>query len=261
MKTPSDTSAYGTTIEIDQGDGSLTTADFTYTFPSGVSGDYQIMAYTYFTGAIAEPSYTVTVSLPSSTETTPETPTTPSEPAVVPVWSDIPDPYNLTVGDSFSLDLSSYVTGSPTITKNGGTMPVGLYFSYGVLSGTVSTPESRSIRFSASNTAGIANSEYIEFVIIARPTPTTTAPVWSDIPDPYNLTVGESFSLDISSYVTGNPTLTRAGGMIPRGLVYRNGRVYGTAASVESRSFRFTATNSVGSADSEWIRITVTALP
>ena len=61
--------ASATTEEIDQGDGSLTTADFTYTFPSDVSGDYQIKAYTYFTGAIVEPTYTVTVSLPSRLST------------------------------------------------------------------------------------------------------------------------------------------------------------------------------------------------
>ena len=47
VKTPSDTSAYGTTVEIDQGDGSATTADMTYTFPTGTSGNYQIMAYVY----------------------------------------------------------------------------------------------------------------------------------------------------------------------------------------------------------------------
>ncbi len=89
--------------------------------------------------------------------------------------------------------------------------------------------------------------------------PTVVAPVWSDIPDPYNLTVADSFYLDLSSYVTGSPTFTRNGGVIPAGLSFSNGVISGTATSVESRSFRFTATNSAGSVDSEWIRITVTA--
>ena len=91
------------------------------------------------------------------------------------------------------------------------------------------------------------------------PPPTVVAPVWSDIPDPYNLTVGDSFYLDLSSYVTGSPTLSRNGGVIPAGLRNRNGVISGTVTRVESRYFRFTATNSTGSANSEWIKITVTA--
>ena len=179
--------------------------------------------------------------------------------ATLPVWSNIPDPYNLTVGDSFRLDLSSYVTGSPTITRNSGAIPAGLSFSSGIISGTVTGVESRTIRFTATNTAGSANSEWVEFVITSTDTTQGDPPVWSDIPDPYNLTVGDSFSLDVSSYVSGSPTLSRNGGMIPVGLRYRNGVVSGKVRRVESRSFRFTATNSAGIADSEWIRITVTA--
>ena len=90
------------------------------------------------------------------------------------------------------------------------------------------------------------------------PPPTVIAPVWSDIPDPYSLTVGDNFYLDLSSYVTGSPTFTRNGGRIPAGLSFSNGIVSGTVTSVESRGFRFTATNSAGSVDSEWINIVVT---
>ncbi len=260
VKSPSDTSSYGTSQEIDQGDGSTTTASFTYTFPSGVSGDYKITSYVYpSSGDVYEDSYTVSVSIPTpEPETSPEdTSTTP--PATLPVWSNIPAPYNLTVGDSFRLDLSSYVTGSPTITRNSGAIPAGLSFSSGIISGTVTGVESRTIRFTATNTAGSANSEWVEFVITSTDTTQGDPPVWSDIPDPYNLTVGDSFRLDVSSYVSGSPTLSRNGGMIPVGLRYRNGVVSGKVRRVESRSFRFTATNSAGIADSEWIRITVTA--
>ena len=88
---------------------------------------------------------------------------------------------------------------------------------------------------------------------------TVTAPVWSDIPDPYNLTVGDSFTLDLNSYVTGSPTITRNGGVIPAGLSFRNGIVSGRVSRVESRSFRFTATNAAGSTVSEWVNITVEA--
>ncbi len=232
----------GTHIESDGGDGTATTASLTYTFPSGVSGDYTITALAYKMSDMSlmgEVSYTVTVSLPVS----------------VPVWSDIPDPYNLTTGDSFSLDLSSYVTGSPTITRNGGVLPAGLSLSNGVLSGTVTTVENRGIRFTATNTAGSANSEWIEISIVA-PTP-VVAPVWSDIPDPYNLTVGDSFSLDLSSYVTGSPTITRNSGSIPTGLSISGSVISGTVTRSETRSIQFTATNSAGTAYSEWIQISV----
>ena len=95
---------------------------------------------------------------------------TPVQPIVIslppaPVWSDIPDPYNLTVGDSFSLDLSSYVTGRPTITRNGGILPAGLPFINGILSGKVTTVETRGIRFSATNAAGATLSEWVNFTI------------------------------------------------------------------------------------------------
>ncbi|MYB64243.1 hypothetical protein F4X73_06100 [Candidatus Poribacteria bacterium] len=169
VKTPSE-SGYGTNVSTEYGDGSKTTSQLDYSFPSGVSGDYVITAYTYFTGSIIEPSYTVTVSLPSSTETeTPSVPAAPAAPVAAPVWSDMPGPYYLTAGDSFSLDLSSYVTGSPTIIKYGGFIPEGLSVNQsGVLSGTVSQlsrSETRFGRFRASNAAGYADSGWITFVI------------------------------------------------------------------------------------------------
>ena len=92
---------------------------------------------------------------------------TPLAPASAPIWSDIPGPYNLTVGDSFSLDLNSYVTGSPTITKTLGTIPAGLSLSGGVVSGTVTTVEDRSIQFAATNSAGYALSEWVNIVVQA----------------------------------------------------------------------------------------------
>ncbi len=189
---------------------------------------------------------------------------TPVQPIIIspppqPFWSDIPDPYTLTVGDSFSLDLNSYVTGRPTITRNGGKQPAGLSFSNGVLSGTVSSVESRGIRFLATNLGGSENSEWIEISVSADPPP--PAPVWSDIPDPYTLTVGDSFSLDLNSYVTGSPTITRNGGKQPAGLSFSNGVLSGTVSSVESRGIRILATNLGGSENSEWIEFNIVAVP
>ena len=176
LKSPSETGLGTSQSSVSDSTGNSTSASYTYSFPSGVSGDYVLKAYVYLSDStIVEPSYTVSVSLPSSTppssppSETPSSPSPPSDPVVVPVWSDIPDPYNLTVGDSFYLDLSSYVTGSPTFTRNGGVIPAGLSFSYGVISGTVTSVESRGFRFTATNSAGSADSEWINITVSAAP--------------------------------------------------------------------------------------------
>ena len=66
VKSPTDTTAYGTNVEIDQGNGSTTTASLSYTFSSSaVAGNWTIMAYVYpGSGSVYELSYTVYVSRP-----------------------------------------------------------------------------------------------------------------------------------------------------------------------------------------------------
>ena len=83
VKSPSET-GLGTSKEIDKGDGSTTTASFSYTFPSGNSGDYKITAYMYDSdsdSSVYEDSYTVSVSLPTTTTET-DTPTEDTTPTV-----------------------------------------------------------------------------------------------------------------------------------------------------------------------------------
>ncbi len=169
IKTPSDLSnVYQHTAT---GDGSSTATGYLYTFPSGVSGDYVFKAKGTAGSAGFEESYTVSVSLPTTTETT--TPTTPAAPVSAPVWSDIPDPIYVKVGDSFYLDLNSYVTGSTTITRrrNGsrdGGVPSGTSLIDGVISGTLKRAQTRSFRIEAINSAGSAYSEWIKVVVSAR---------------------------------------------------------------------------------------------
>lgn len=74
VRSPSET-GLGTGVDTDYGDSSsTTTAQLSYSFPSGVSGDYVITAYVYDGDGttVYETSYTVTVSLPGSS-TTPTT--------------------------------------------------------------------------------------------------------------------------------------------------------------------------------------------
>ncbi len=153
--TPPDGTESG--VNTEYGDGSKTTSQLGYSFPSGVSGDYLFKAYVYDgdNTTVYEASYTVSVSLPSVS---------------APVWRDIPDPDNLTVGDYFYLVFSNYVSGSPTITWDSGTQPAGTTFSDGMLMGEVSQVESCYFRVKATNSAGSAYSEWISITI--------SAPVW-----------------------------------------------------------------------------------
>lgn len=69
VKSPSQT-GLGTNVETDTGDSSTTTtAQLSYSFPSGTSGDYVITAYVDppASGSVYQTSYTVTVSLPVPT--------------------------------------------------------------------------------------------------------------------------------------------------------------------------------------------------
>lgn len=69
LKTPSDTSAvYQSTVS---GNGTATNATYTYTFPSGTSGDYVFTAKGTIGSTAFDESYTVSVSAPTTT-TTPE---------------------------------------------------------------------------------------------------------------------------------------------------------------------------------------------
>ena len=77
VKSPSE-SGLGTSVSYVSGDGSSTSASFSWSVPSGASGDYVITAYTYLSdNSVVQPSYTVTVGS-SSTSSTPSTPSTPS---------------------------------------------------------------------------------------------------------------------------------------------------------------------------------------
>ena len=61
VKSPSE-SGLGTSVQYVSGDGSSTSATFSYTFPSDASGDYVITAYTYLSDwSVVQPSYMVAV--------------------------------------------------------------------------------------------------------------------------------------------------------------------------------------------------------
>lgn len=151
---------------------------------------------------------------------------TPQPPA--PVWNDIPDTIYRAIGESLNLDLSSYVSGSPTITRTAGTIPAGLALSNGVLSGTPTTIETRELQFTATNTAGTAQSESV--TIIIRPLRIRNIPE-SDL----TMTRNQPFSLDLNQFVVSDsPTTLSIIGTLPTGISLNNGTLSGTPTGTKT---------------------------
>lgn len=134
VKSPSE-SGLGTNVKTDTGDGSTTTtAQLSYSFPGGVSGDYVITAYVYGAdNSVYQTSYTVTVSSSVSTETPTTTSPTPTPETTTPTTPTFSiSPYgsytsNTTVNASYAMVLSAseaisqvkwYVSGSLYDTQN-----------------------------------------------------------------------------------------------------------------------------------------------
>lgn len=140
-------------------------SSFSYSTDS-TTGTYEVYVWFYDKdGKLRSYSSSFTVSSPSTTTTTTTTPTTTTPTVSLPVWSGLGDTWWIEVGSSFSFDLSMNVTGSPTITMSGGSIPAGFNFSNGVLSGTGTTVGASNIRFTATNAAGSVDSKWIKIIV------------------------------------------------------------------------------------------------
>ena len=96
-------SGYGTSVETTYGDGSSTTASYTYSLPSGASGDYVLTAYTYLSDStIVEPSYTVSVSSGGTSAPAPA-------PSPSPGLSPAGGSYAASAGESHTANLTTSV--------------------------------------------------------------------------------------------------------------------------------------------------------
>ncbi len=228
----------GSRIGWFRGSSTATSLALSYTFLSDASGDYEIKARVYpwsgdTYGTYTDYSYTVTIGVGDSTSPGP----TPMHACRVHELWQSGDHSRITpacgvldhAGNACQIASSHTSAVSCPTDINGVSCSYGTYYTC--------SPHTHSYPAAT----------------------TVTAPIWRDIPDPYFLTVGDSFRLYLNSYVTGSPTITRNGGVIPSGLSFRNGIVSGRVRRVESRGFRFTATNAAGSAVSEWVNITVEA--
>ena len=162
-------------------------------------------------------------------------------------WSAIPN-QNATVGTAFSLILSGYVTAFPAATisiRQGTTLPSWLTYceTNSTLSGTPTQAGTSTLQFTASN--GVGTAVHTSFTITVASS--TVAPTGT-IPN-QTATVGQAFSLNLASHITGTPNPTfSATGLSAAGLSLSGTTISGTpqASHIGTHSISVTATNSAG---------------
>ncbi len=155
------------------------------------------------------------------------------------------------VGTAFSYTVVA--TNSPTsYAMVSGTLPPGLTFSAGAITGTPTSTGSYSIDVTATNAGGTSTAATISFSITATPVPVVTGSSQSGV-------VGTAFTYTISA--TNSPTsYLVASGTLPAGLSLNTstGVISGTPTTVITNSVTVTATNTGGTSAPATINFTIT---
>ncbi|MYC74599.1 hypothetical protein F4X10_02350 [Candidatus Poribacteria bacterium] len=170
-----------------------------------------------------------------------------------PVWQTIIPQQEFVVGVTKSVNLLSFVDAgypSPSFSvKTGQTLPAGLRFDNGVVSGSPITVGHTDVIFVASNTVGGTRNNVektISFRVHARQGPT-----WETDSDIRTVAIDTNYSLDLNTMVTAypRPTISRGSILIfPPGLTLANGILSGTPTRPGKYQLTFIATNSEGTA-------------
>ena len=170
----------------------------------------------------------------------------PPPPDSAPVWVS-PGIQSLTLNGSYSLSLNALVTGkpTPTITHKSGTLPNGVNFAAGQLSGTPNLKGRFESVFTATNSEGAVDITIVFNVRIAGNTP-----VWTGIPT-QNVQVGTPFIIRLENYFSGMPTPTIAiqSGTLPTGLTLIGSVISGISTDIGITSVVLRATNELGMVD------------
>ncbi len=151
-------------------------------------------------------------------------------------------------GGSFTVTASGYP--SPTIAESG-TLPAGVTFSGGVLSGTPTVTGSFSISFIATNSAGFS-SQGFTLTVDSKPAITSANKAL--------FTLGTAGSFTVTATGVPSPTISIASGSLPTGLSLSGGVISGTPTQQGTFTITLTATNGAGSA-SQSFTLTVDAPP
>ncbi len=141
-----------------------------------------------------------------------------------------------TEGTEGSFTVTATGTPSPTITETG-TLPEGVTFSEGVLSGTPTQDGTYAISFEAGN--GVGSNAVQSFTLTVDAAPVITSA--------NNTTFTEGTEGSFAITATGFPSPTIAeSGTLPNGVTFNNGVLSGTPTVTGSFPISFTATNSAG---------------
>ena len=161
--------------------------------------------------------------------------------------------------NGLSNSFTPTATGSPTPTiTESGTLPTGVTFTGGVLSGTPDVtgtlPSTYPIIFTASNTAGTAATQNFNLTV------GTAAAVSSASSTTF--TEGTSGSFQVTGSGTPSPLLSQSG-TLPSGISFdaTTGILAGTAKVSGVFTFKFTATNGIGTPGSQTFTLTIDAVP
>ena len=185
------------------------------------------------------------------------------------VWSAVPgrsgglpeitSATNIGFANGLSNIFTPTATGSPTPTiTESGTLPTGVTFTGGVLSGTPAVtgtlPVTYPIIFTASNTAGTAASQNFNLTV------GTAAAVSSASSTTF--TEGTAGSFQVTGSGAPSPLLSQSGSL-PSGISFdaTTGILAGTAKVSGVFTFKLTATNGIGTPGSQTFTLTVDGAP
>jgi hypothetical protein len=156
------------------------------------------------------------------------------------------DSATFTKGTEGSFAVTASGTPAPAITENG-TLPAGVEFKNGALSGTPTQEGSFAISFTARNEVGFSTQSFT-LTVDAAPAITSA--------DEATFTMGVASSFAVTATGTPQPTIAE-GGTLPSGVEFKNGALSGTPTQVGTFDITFTAHSGVGTDSVQHFTLTV----
>lgn len=156
------------------------------------------------------------------------------------------DSTTFTKGSEGSFTVTATGTPAPAITESG-TLPTGVEFKNGALSGTPTEEGSFSISFTARNAVGFSTQSFT-LTVDAAPAITSA--------DEATFTKGAQSSFPITATGTPQPTVAE-GGTLPSGVEFKDGVLSGTPTQTGTFDVTFTASNGVGADSVQHFTLTV----
>jgi hypothetical protein len=157
--------------------------------------------------------------------------------------------FTMGTAGSFTVTATGYPT--PTISDGGATLPAGVTFSNGVLSGTPTQGGVYPITFTASNGVSPNATQSFTLTVDAPPLITSVTKTTFD--------QGVASSFTVTATGTPTPTITEWGNF-PSGLKFSGGVLSGTPSLQGIFQLTFTATNGIGNPSVQYFTLTVLGL-